>query len=105
QVRIRFPQLHRSLNAVPTWAHAHVHKSQSVGLPGIQRLLKLTQPFLSLKRRVDLEGLAPRYRRRLPEKDRFLLLERLATALIGGENLAKILVNGAVVVDHQDAFS
>src|SRR5437763_17000143 len=92
QVWIDFPQFGRGLNPVPAWSHAHVHESQGVWLARFHRFAEQAQSVLPLKRRVDLEDLAPGCRGRIAEQEGFALFQDLATGLISAENLTKVLV-------------
>ena len=105
QVRIDVPQFSRGLDPVPARSHPHVHESQRVGLCRFHRLLEHAQSVLALKRRVDVKNLAPGWRRGVAEQKGFALFQHLMPSLTGAENLAKVLVNRAIVIDHQYALA
>ena len=79
---------------------------------GGHRALDLRQPLLSLVGRVDEIALAPRAlrpdvgagagARRLAAEQRRLEIVQGAALLLGGEDLAEVVVDGPVVVDDQD---
>ena len=105
QVWIDFPQFGGGLDPVQARSHADVHESQGVWLARFHCFLEQAQSVLSLKRRVDLEDLASGCRGRFVEQDGFALLQNLATGQISAENLAKVLMDRAVIVDHQYAVA
>ena len=101
---IGLPDALDRFHAVPARRHANIDERQGIRAVVAQRLLDHRQPFLALVGRVDLKrfgGLAARGR--VAEQRRGFLVDGLVVVVLRPNDLAKILVNGFLVVDHQDS--
>src|SRR5207248_2580256 len=66
---------------------------------------RLLQSLLALKRRVDFKLALARWLRRFAEKNSFIGVELLREiGAPSAKNLAKIIVNRGIIVDHEDAM-
>ena len=102
QIRSGLPQAGGGLDAVPAGWHPHIHKRQRVGPPFRKRGGDFFQGLVALRSEIQIEGGLLGSGQRCAEERRILLLEGAAIG-VGLEDFTEILVDGAVVIDHQDA--
>src|SRR5437763_5847713 len=101
-VRVHLPQVFDGLEPVPPRRHAHVDEGDRVRTALRQRQAGALDSIATLKRGIHVEGRAPGLGRLLPEQPRF---GGRYQRLVGGhQDLAVVLVNGRVVIDHEDAM-
>ena len=97
------PEMLDGLQTVPAGRHAHVDEGHGVGSALIQCLLHSGDPFLTLIRRIYLEAQIEGLRRLLPQQGEFGGGEPDGVVRVAADDLAKIAVDVAVVVDDQDS--
>src|SRR6202051_3059962 len=102
-IRVDGPQALDRLQTVPAGRHAHIDKGQGVGPALIQGLLHASDAFLTLKRRIYLKAQTNGRRRTLPQQREFSSGELHGIVNIVADDLAKIAVDVAVVVDDEDS--
>ncbi len=101
-VRVDLPQLFDGLEPIPTRWHSHVDESDRVRTAlGASRTREL-DAIPTLHRGIHIESRARGVGLLLAEQPRFgLRRQRLP---VGYEDLAVVLMNGRIVVDHKDAM-
>ena len=101
--RIDLPDALDGFYAVPAGRHADIDERQRVRAAVAQGLLDQRESLLALVGRVDLESfgglLLDGY---VAEQRRRLLLDGPVVVILGSDDLAEILVDGFLVVDHQN---
>ncbi len=104
-VGIRRPQALDGFQAVPARRHAHVDERHRIRTTLGERLVHHRDAFLALMRRVDVEVRPRRRGYVVAEQICFQHIERgLRRVLgLGAQDLAKIRMNGRIVVDDQNA--
>ena len=101
-VRVHLPQVFDGLEPVPPRWHAHVDEGDRVRTALRHSRAGAFDSIATLKRGIHVEGRAPGLGRLLPEQPRF---GGRYQRLVGGhQDLAVVLVNGRVVIDHEDAM-
>src|ERR1700722_1741483 len=97
------PKTLDGLQTVPAGRHAHVDKGHRVGSALIQCLLLSRAPFLTLKRGIYLEAQIDGRRRLLTQQGELGGGELHGVVRVAADDLAKVAVDVAVVVDDQDS--
>ena len=72
-------------------------------MPVFQRLLRQPHSLLPLIGRINFKPESPHPARRLPKQLRRGLVQFRGGKAAGGKNLAKIIVDGAIIIDDEDA--
>src|ERR1700733_2422578 len=92
------------LEAVPAGRHAHVNKCHRVGTSRFERRAYAFEAILALHRRIDIKRW-PCYDRAALAEDRQLRSHKRRRAIFRvHKNLAEVVVNRAVVVDHENTL-